>query len=126
MKQINEQLLTQFQKLQNCIAMSSESHMEKIGKIDEILAVNVEEFNQHRSQFVEKLAKLNEDIEKKLQVKSINVETGEEDSIQKKVQNMEKILARIAQTTELFQNKNFLYFLQSLLDKEQGSFRLLP
>ena len=49
MKQINEQLLTQFQKLQNCIAMSSESHMEKIGKIDEILAVNVEEFNQHRS-----------------------------------------------------------------------------
>ena len=39
---------------------------------------------------------------------------------------MEKMLTRIAQTTELFQNKNFLYFLQSLLDKEQGSFRLLP
>ena len=36
------------------------------------------------------------------------------------------MFSKIAQTAELFHNKNFLYFLQSLVDKEQGSSRLVP
>lgn len=50
----------------------------------------------------------------------------EEESLEKKVEAMEKMLSRVVQSTEIFHNKNFLYFLQSLVDKEQGNLRLVP